>query len=212
MKQDTIPIELPNDTEDSASSSNRRVFEMTYRDKKTPPKDSCEKYIQKKRLRKITESTKWKPQFQEDGLKIIESLYIRRCSAGFEPIYQGNRNFESSDTATLLESQIHNKLSSYRNQDLAKDKYDSAKFVTIDTVIQKLHACQLLCFYCKEPVLLFYSYVHDPKQWTLERLNNQYGHNTDNVEIACLSCNIRRKTIYFERYLLTKQLRNIRKE
>ena len=67
------------------------------------------------------------------------------------------------------------------------------------------------CFYCKENVNVLYEYVREPKQWTLERLDNKFGHNTDNVVIACLSCNLRRKTMYHERFLFTKQLNIIKK-
>ena len=54
-----------------------------------------------------------------------------------------------------------------------------------------------------------YEYVREPKQWTLERMNNSFGHNRDNVVIACLSCNIRRRTMASERYVLTKELGKI---
>ena len=50
------------------------------------------------------------------------------------------------------------------------------------------------------------------KQWSLERIENQYGHNKENVEIACLSCNLGRRTMYHERYLFTKQLEIIKKD
>jgi hypothetical protein len=48
--------------------------------------------------------------------------------------------------------------------------------------------------------------VREPQQWTLERMDNDFGHNEGNVVIACLSCNLRRRTMHYERYLFTKQL------
>jgi hypothetical protein len=48
-------------------------------------------------------------------------------------------------------------------------------------------------------------------QWTLERIDNDLGHNKNNVEIACLNCNLRRRTMYHERYLFTKELNIIKK-
>jgi hypothetical protein len=53
---------------------------------------------------------------------------------------------------------------------------------------------------------ILYEHVREPKQWSLERIDNDYGHNKNNVEIACLSCNLRRKTMYHERFIFTKQL------
>ena len=54
-----------------------------------------------------------------------------------------------------------------------------------------------------------YEYVREPKQWTLERLDNAYGHNKNNVVISCLSCNIRRRTMASEKYVQTKQMAKI---
>jgi hypothetical protein len=67
------------------------------------------------------------------------------------------------------------------------------------------------CYYCKESVVLLYEYVRDPKQWTLERIDNSRGHNKDNVEIACLQCNLRRRCMYHERYLFTKQMNIVKR-
>jgi hypothetical protein len=72
-----------------------------------------------------------------------------------------------------------------------------------------LQTSRLCCFYCKEPAQLVYETVRDPKQWSLERIDNSFGHNAGNVEIACLACNVRRRTIYHERYLATKQMAHI---
>jgi hypothetical protein len=71
---------------------------------------------------------------------------------------------------------------------------------------------ELKCFYCKEYVNIIYEPIREPKQWSLERIDNTYGHNVDNVTIACLSCNIRRRTMYHERYVFTKQLSIIKTE
>ena len=35
--------------------------------------------------------------------------------------------------------------------------------------------------------------------------------NIGNIEISCLSCNLRRRTMHHERYILTKQIQTIKK-
>jgi len=60
-------------------------------------------------------------------------------------------------------------------------------------------------------VSVLYEIVREPMQWTLERINNDFGHNYGNVEIACLNCNLHRRTMYHERYLFTKELNIIKK-
>ena len=72
--------------------------------------------------------------------------------------------------------------------------------------------CKNKCYYCKENVNVLYEIVREPKQWTLERLDNSFGHNHDNVVIACLNCNVRRRTMYHERYVFTKQLNIVKKD
>ena len=66
---------------------------------------------------------------------------------------------------------------------------------------------QGLCFYCQRYVHLIYDYIREPKQWTIERIHKSMGHNKDNVVISCLNCNLHQRTMHYERYLLTKQLK-----
>ncbi len=110
-----------------------------------------------------------------------------------------------------LRRQIQNKISSYKMQDIHKKKFDTDKFVNLEFVISLLYEKGLKCFYCKESVYLFYNFVRENKQWTLERIDNNSGHNMDNVEIACLLCNLRRRTMYHERYVFTKQMNIVKK-
>ena len=110
------------------------------------------------------------------------------------------------DVCREMRRQIQNKVSSYKMQDIQKQKYDDDKFVDLNFVVGLLYEKEMKCFYCRESVYLFYNFVRENKQWTLERIDNSMGHNTDNVEIACLLCNLRRRTMYHERYVFTKQM------
>lgn len=100
---------------------------------------------------------------------------------------------------------VQTKLAGYKHQDTRKQLLNLDAFVTLSFTLSALKESHLQCFYCREPVLLFYEFCNDPKQWTLERIDNDYGHNQDNVQIACLQCNVRRRTMYHERYVMTKQ-------
>lgn len=107
---------------------------------------------------------------------------------------------------TEIHRQINYKIQSYRSQDIKKSLYDESRFVDYDYVAELLREKQLRCFYCQENVHLMYNAVRDAKQWTLDRMDNSFGHNRGNVEIACLICNLRRRTMYHERYVFTKQM------
>jgi len=136
--------------------------------------------------RQITTTPQW--TFSEEDLAIEHQLALWQNPSPF------------------LCQQIRNKLSSYRSQDTGKFTIDS---LDVSGVLQKLEQAQGRCFYCKNIVYLLYDNVRDPKQWTLERLDNTKGHVYDNVEIACLSCNLRRRTMKYERYVMTKEIQKV---
>jgi len=106
----------------------------------------------------------------------------------------------------FLCQQIRKKLSSYRSQDTPKFTIEA---LDVSNVLQKLEEADGKCFYCRQIVWLLYDNVREPRQWTLERLDNKKGHIYDNVEIACLSCNLRRRTMKYERYVMTKQIQHV---
>ena len=92
------------------------------------------------------------------------------------------------------------------SQDIAKNILCTEKLVDLPKILEMITECEMKCFYCKQPVMVLYEYARDPRQWTVERIDNKYGHNKDNVAIACLNCNLRRRTMYHERYMFTKNL------
>jgi hypothetical protein len=111
-----------------------------------------------------------------------------------------------SNINCLIKGQIESKIRGYKSQDNLKKKFCGDEFIDYDFVIEMLKKCDLKCFYCKKEVLLLYENVREPRQWSVERIDNDIGHNKGNVEIACLNCNLRRRTMYFERYIMTKQI------
>jgi len=117
------------------------------------------------------------------------------------------REHANSSAVYILLDHIKTKISGYKAQDVAKMKYSVDMFVQLEDAVELLAESELKCYYCREDVKLFYEYVRDPKQWSLERMNNEIGHNRENLVIACLTCNIRRRTMHQERYVATKQMR-----
>ena len=49
------------------------------------------------------------------------------------------------------------------------------------------------------------------EQWSLDRIDNDYGHNHDNVVISCLECNLKRRCIDMNKYKESKKFRYIKK-
>jgi len=114
---------------------------------------------------------------------------------------------ESNDIYKLITREICKKISGYKSQDQKKKKYDTDLFIDERFIKEILIETEMNCYYCKKKTLLLYKSVREPLQWSVERIDNNFGHNKDNVTIACLSCNLRRKTMYHERFRFTKQLK-----
>jgi len=110
----------------------------------------------------------------------------------------------------LIKCQLDHKLSGYRQQDTGKKRYNDSTFINFTEVITKMHTCKLNCHYCNQSTLLLYENVREKKQWTLDRIDNDMGHNENNVVIACLECNLRRRRTNTSAFLFTKQLTIIR--
>ena len=120
-----------------------------------------------------------------------------------------------ADDETLNErkffiKEIKNKLDGYARQDTENDIKDLSVFISLDATIELLLVNKLRCTYCRQCCELIYKDVMAPRQWTLDRINNDRGHNGDNVVIACLACNLQRRTMDAERFKFGKQLRIVK--
>ena len=146
---------------------------------------------------------------QHVKLVITKSSLWNFTEIDLQPEKQLEYIFDNDDTDkinVIVKKNILQKICSYRSQDVIKNKYNYEKFITYNEIIHKLRECNLKCFYCDKVVYILYENVREPMQWSLERIDNKYGHNNDNTEIACLNCNLRRRTMYHERYRMTKKM------
>ena len=55
-------------------------------------------------------------------------------------------------------------------------------------------------------MLLLYDDYRCDNQWTLDRIDNNIGHNTNNVVISCLKCNLERRNTNQDKYNFTKNM------
>jgi 5-methylcytosine-specific restriction endonuclease McrA len=110
----------------------------------------------------------------------------------------------------LIKQQVDLKLYSYKQQDLKKEMFLEDDFITFAETLQHLRDCNLLCAYCNEGVLVLYENVRDPHQWSLDRIDNDLGHNRGNLVIACLQCNLKRRRTKMSSFLFTKQMKLVK--
>jgi hypothetical protein len=155
-----------------------------------------------KKKRVVTTTKKW--SFSQE---ILDKEYQNQ-------IVQELRDGQQSDSSnpakhTTIKQQIMSKIAGYSAQDKEKGWLDTERFVQYTNVLDLFEKSSMKCYYCDEYALILYENVREPKQWTLERLDNSQGHNVDNVVLACLHCNLRRRCMNPDRYRQTQEMRVI---
>lgn len=122
-----------------------------------------------------------------------------------------NYNYFNENTKIMVR-EIEKKISNYKQQDIENKKLCLDKFITKEHVIDHLLDKLMVCHYCKEKIFVLYKIVREHKQWSIDRLNNDFGHNNDNYVLACLECNLKRRRQNSEKFLFTKQLKIIKND
>ena len=123
-----------------------------------------------------------------------------------------NKMYSNTEESKIMLQQIKQKISGYKRQDVIKNLWNEASFVDINHVISKMIESKLLCYYCTQQMYVLYEVSREMKQWTIDRIDNNKGHNNDNYHLACLECNLKRRRQSDAKFLFTKQLKIIRQE
>lgn len=164
-----------------------------------------EKIIDRKRI----ETKKWELELEyfqyNKQLQLLNDI-----SNNILNVYEN----EDKDTnaSKILINQIEKKITSYKQQDIDKKILNNEKKINLACIIDKLNETEIKCYYCKCEMLILYENVRDSKQWTVDRINNDIGHNVDNYVLACLDCNLKRRCKSSDKFLFTKQLNIIKKD
>jgi hypothetical protein len=106
---------------------------------------------------------------------------------------------------SMILREIDGKRKAYIYQDKQHNIYDPRYTIRTNCVVELLASAELLCHYCREICQVMYKESMCRRQWTLDRIDNNYGHNDKNVVIACLDCNLKRGTMDSERFRMGKQ-------
>jgi hypothetical protein len=165
---------------------------------------------QMKKAMKIKEDTDKKRKVAEKWhLKEEEITYEIQKEELSQMINGSGMNSKITHT---IRQEIERKLASYKYQDVEKGVQDDSQMIGFVEVLSLLHHSEGRCFYCKDEVLLLYEKVREKRQWTLDRIRNDLGHFTNNVVIACLSCNLKRRCQSKDGFLFTRQLQIVKQE
>ena len=156
-----------------------------------------------KESKKRIESEKW--TFSEEHYKYENQLKMIQDIS--------NNNFHyTNDVSKIAIQEINKKLYGYKQQDILKKRYDETIFLTFQSVINKIIECELKCRYCTKEMNVLYDISREMTQWSVDRINNDLGHNIGNFHLACLDCNLKRRRRTDEKFLFTKQLNIIKQD
>jgi hypothetical protein len=154
---------------------------------------------EKKEPKKRVEPQKWK----------LESSEFCNFENQIELIHQiKNNNYLATDNynSKLIKRQIERKISGYKQQDILKDILVLEKLIQFPQIIDAFIQHEFKCYYCKANMYILYDMVRETLQWTVDRIDNDLGHNSDNFILACLGCNLKRRCRTKDKFLFTKQL------
>jgi len=131
-------------------------------------------------------------------LAMINQLYLN---------YTNNPKKRQTDISFCIKKEINKKINGYKHQDIKKGIYNDSLLINMEDILEKMVASKLKCFYCKCNVNILYKFVREESQWTLDRIDNDLCHSSDNTIISCLKCNLNRRNTNKEKFLFTRNLK-----
>jgi hypothetical protein len=150
---------------------------------------------------KRVEAEKW--VFSQD-----DYIYENQLN-NIKKIVENDYKFTDENTKISLQ-QINKKIYGYKQQDLIKKLFNNEKFIKLESIVNKMIECRLKCYYCKIEMNVLYDISREIKQWTVDRIDNDLGHNIDNYYLACLECNLKRRRRSDDKFLFTKQMKLVK--
>lgn len=159
--------------------------------------------------KKIILSTKQKETLKRnETIKEEDISYTQQVSL-INQLFIENK-VSKNELLTVIVRELDKKLSGYKQQDIKKEIFDENVFITYDDIVEMLVASKLKCHYCRSNMKIIYKLVRDDNQWTLDRIDNDFGHTRENTIICCLKCNLQRRRINKDKFEFTKKLCIIR--
>jgi hypothetical protein len=159
------------------------------------------KDYKKNKNRKRVEAEKW--FFSQH-----DYIYENQLN-NIKKIVENNYKFTDENTKISLQ-QINKKIYGYKQQDIIKKLFNNEKFIKLESIVNKMIECELKCYYCKIEMNVLYDISREMKQWTVDRIDNDLGHNIDNYYLACLECNLKRRRRSDDKFLFTKQMKLVK--
>ena len=179
-----------------------KIINITGTNNKYQMKKINERNIEKE-VKKRVQSEKW--SFSDENYEYSNQIKM------IIDISNNNLTY-MNEVSKIAIQEINKKIYGYKQQDKLKKLFNEIKFITFDSIINKMIECELKCRYCKIGMNVLYDISREVKQWSVDRIDNDLGHNIDNFHLACLDCNLKRRRRTDEKFLFTKQLNIVKKD
>ena len=134
----------------------------------------------------------------KDGFSLPALAEKIMFSFGFKEF---NESFIHKTIPTCVFNSINNikaKLRGYKSQDIDSERYSRENFISKDEVNLLIKKQSSKCNYCWKSC--------DDTNWTLDRINNDYGHDSNNCCISCIDCNLQRNDQFYSVFYRKKAL------
>jgi len=155
-------------------------------------------YIEEKKINKIQ-----RVSIDNYDKHIMNSTYHKQKN-DINMIYLNNKSFEGYE---IYMKELHNKIRGYKYQDKKHGEMITQKTINMIDTIDLLFKSKLQCYYCRHRLFILYNNKYEDYQWTLDRIDNNIGHNKENCVISCLKCNLMKKRIDKDKFKFTKQMK-----
>ena len=99
---------------------------------------------------------------------------------------------------TKVFDNVNEKLLGYIKQDKQRGNFDLFKFINEDEIQEIFKEQAGKCMYCWKTC--------KEEDWSLDRINNDEGHNIDNCVLSCIKCNVQRKDTFYNVFYRKKAL------
>lgn len=101
--------------------------------------------------------------------------------------------------STWIKRELERKLEGYLKQDKRKNRYITNR-MSLSQLCAKFQKEDYRCHYCRELLSVIYRDTRSPTQWSLDRIDNDKPHDTDNLVLACYACNIKRRRRSYRKF------------
>lgn len=144
---------------------------------------------------------------REDKLEYGNNRYANKkdeakayFQANKQAICEREKKYRETERETNIDFNIKYKLYSHISNDRKKiaDFALTDDYIDLEWVKKELESCRYCCHYCQQKLKTTGYEPYDDQQFSIDRIENSWGHVKDNCIISCLKCNLDRNDMIYE--------------